>query len=492
MSLTPMHEPFRVGFWCAYGSTLLPHDGIGVFTYELIEALLANHPDVEVCVAVRAGDVPLLGEFAARHPHRLKIVGNDHPDALRAKAVAQRDRTFAARYSRATARPTRWFTRLRNWGRGLRQRPLTPGLVATVAVAWPVLVLAKLMGLLFWPFRKRHRAWVARAEAPVTLPFDAFTPTDFELKQMQPQALAHAAGCAIWVYPYLGVLQEIRSHPSVLFIHDLVFSRFPEYFGRANVDALEFVLRHRCDEATLFACMSEFIRTNDLIGMLKISPQRIRMIRPGVPRDCWPSGAPVPEESRRIPTRYFLFPGGIRGYKNHTGLVAGLAELQRVGIVADLVFTTATRASAPAELKELIRTSGLQGRVHFVGTVSRDELKTLYRQAVATVVPSLYEQGSFPIYESVLLGCPVACSDIPSLREQSAGFGDAMLYFDPRDPVAIAGAMQKLWNERDDHATRQLDAAHRVWPKSWDDIAAGWLAVFREAVVLHRGGEPSG
>jgi len=60
--------PFRIGFWCAYRETLLPQTGIGVFAFELIDAILRNHPEVEVCVAYRAGDEPLLAEFAAKHP----------------------------------------------------------------------------------------------------------------------------------------------------------------------------------------------------------------------------------------------------------------------------------------------------------------------------------------------------------------------------------------------------------------------------------------
>ena len=163
-----------------------------------------------------------------------------------------------------------------------------------------------------------------------------------------------------------------------------------------------------------------------------------------------------------------------------------MVELERNGIAADLAITGETRATAPAAFKEKIVALGLQGRVHFLGTVSRGELKTLYRQAVATVVPSLYEQGSFPIYEAVLLGCPAACSDILTLREQCDGFSDAMPHFDPHDPVAVADALKTLWTRREEYAARQLEAAHRVWPRNWDGIAAGWLAVFREAVKLHR------
>ena len=184
---------FRIGFWCAYGETLLPQTGIGVFAYELIDALLQNHPEVEVCVAFRAGDGPLLAEFAGKHPGRIRLLGHEHPDALRAKARAERDREFPARYARATRRPRSWFARLRS----LRNRPRTPGLIALVLLALPLLIAVKLLGWMLILLRLRHRAWLGRAEAPVILPFDLHATTEFELTAMQPGPLADAAGCDV-------------------------------------------------------------------------------------------------------------------------------------------------------------------------------------------------------------------------------------------------------------------------------------------------------
>ena len=71
------------------------------------------------------------------------------------------------------------------------------------------------------------------------------------------------------------------------------------------------------------------------------------------------------------------------------------------------------------------------------GRVSQDELVELYRRASALVFPSLYEGFGQPVLEALACACPVACSDLPPLREVA---GDSAVYFDPLDPESIASA----------------------------------------------------
>jgi glycosyltransferase involved in cell wall biosynthesis len=150
----------------------------------------------------------------------------------------------------------------------------------------------------------------------------------------------------------------------------------------------------------------------------------------------------------------------------------------------DLVFTGIS--AVPQPLERLIRAYGLKEHVHILGRVDRSMLGGLYLGAIATIVPSLYEQGSFPIYEALHWKCPVACSDIPSLREQCAAMGDAMLYFNPRDPEAIARIILQIRENRKTIAARQFAASRILWQRTWKDVAQEWLAVFRDAASKGR------
>lgn len=68
------------------------------------------------------------------------------------------------------------------------------------------------------------------------------------------------------------------------------------------------------------------------------------------------------------------------------------------------------------------------GLVRRLGYMPAHELPALYSGANIFFMPSLYEGFGMPIFEARKCGCPVACSDIPSMRE--AG-GVSALYFQP-------------------------------------------------------------
>jgi len=67
-----------------------------------------------------------------------------------------------------------------------------------------------------------------------------------------------------------------------------------------------------------------------------------------------------------------------------------------------------------------------------------EELKNLYSNAVATVVPSLMEGFGLPVLEAMANTSLVLASNIPSLREVA---GDGALYF---DPLAVADISAKI------------------------------------------------
>jgi glycosyltransferase involved in cell wall biosynthesis len=86
----------------------------------------------------------------------------------------------------------------------------------------------------------------------------------------------------------------------------------------------------------------------------------------------------------------------------------------------------------------------LSNAVRFPGFVTPLELRSLYTLATALVFPSLFEGWGLPVSEAMSVGLPVACSDIPSLRDVA---GDAALTFDPRSPERIADRVMQLWED---------------------------------------------
>jgi glycosyltransferase involved in cell wall biosynthesis len=233
--------------------------------------------------------------------------------------------------------------------------------------------------------------------------------------------------------------------------------------------------------------MSDFIRDHDLKGILGLPDEKIRVIRPAPPNDLAYQGSELANRLKlKLARPYVFYPSDFRPHKNHQVLMETLHWLRlHVGEDGiDLVFTG--MSSVPDNLKRLVQAYGLTNRVHILGCVDRSILAALYQGAIATIVPSLYEQGSFPIYEALHWKCPVACSDIPSLREQCAAMRDAMLYFDPQDPEAVARIILHIRENREAIADRQYAASRVLWQRTWQDVARDWLTVCREAVEIAR------
>lgn len=85
--------------------------------------------------------------------------------------------------------------------------------------------------------------------------------------------------------------------------------------------------------------------------------------------------------------------------------------------------------------------------VEWLGRVSDEELRRLYRTAAGLVYPSLFEGYGIPPVEALACGCPVAVSDIPVLRETCDPLqkqGEKVLYFNPLDEQDIRNKIKEL------------------------------------------------
>jgi glycosyltransferase involved in cell wall biosynthesis len=91
--------------------------------------------------------------------------------------------------------------------------------------------------------------------------------------------------------------------------------------------------------------------------------------------------------------------------KGFTYLLSALQLLDKQGFEADLVVFGANESDLPMQFERI--------NVHFIGYIyDTDTLVTLYNLADVMVVPSLTENLSCAIMESLSCGTPVCCFDI--------------------------------------------------------------------------------
>ena len=242
-----------------------------------------------------------------------------------------------------------------------------------------------------------------------------------------------------------------RSLPGVVTIHDLAFEEHAEDFSRKTGAKYRWFVPRAVRSADRVICVSRFT-AGDVCARYGVAEERVRVVEnaPALPI----GDAPVPGGEP-----YVLAVGDLRPKKNLDRLVR------------------AWRAAGPGRRLVIAGLgSGPWPDVETPGYLPDAELDALLRGADALVHPSLYEGFGLVVAEAMARGVPVACSATTALGEVA---GDAAETFDPLDEDAIAGALLRALDRRDELGRLGLERAAR-W--SWDRSARETAAVYAEVV----------
>lgn len=164
----------------------------------------------------------------------------------------------------------------------------------------------------------------------------------------------------------------------------------------------------------------------------------------------------------KIPSPFILYPAQLWPHKNHVNLVLALQILrERYRLPLHLVLVGSDKGNGN-HVMQVAAQYGVQGAVHLVGFVSRQDLVALYRGAVALTYMSWCGPENLPPLEAFALGCPVVASDIPGASEQ---LGKAAVLVKPGDPESIASGIKDVWQNQ---TTRErLVAAGHERARAW-------------------------
>ena len=171
------------------------------------------------------------------------------------------------------------------------------------------------------------------------------------------------------------------------------------------------------------------------------------------PQAATPNGATLEisnDQGERFVLRqpYWLYVGGGDFRKNVQGLVRAfarvLAELPHAPERPALVIACNLHAEQRKEIAALAASLQVEPGVDIIitGFVSDAVLATCYRNAFATVFPSLYEGLGLPVLESYHFGVPALASNVSSLTEVTP----VSCQFDPSSEASIAQAMMRMHN----------------------------------------------
>ena len=242
-------------------------------------------------------------------------------------------------------------------------------------------------------------------------------------------------------------LPESKYARSICTMHDVQELHFPEYFSPEDrADRAVAYLKY-IKNADKIIVSYQHIK-EDIIRYFNVNAERIAVCLLDMGNlwiDKFSPADIVSLAHLLIPGKFILYPANTWAHKNHLKLLETLALVKAQGVTDLKVLCTGHKTPYfDSVLKPFIEKEGLADQIIFTGVVNEKELYSAYKTCVGVVVPTLYEAGSFPVMESILMDVPVICSNVTSLPET---IGNDVFVFDPANATEISQMLIRLWND---------------------------------------------
>lgn len=267
---------------------------------------------------------------------------------------------------------------------------------------------------------------------------------------------------------------------SIYHPHDLQHRHLPQYFSISKRFLREVLYRTFCARAELVVVASSWIKA-DVVRAYGLLNDKVQVV-PFAPiiaayQEPTPTDLSDVREKFSLPELFVFYPAQTWPHKNHLQLLNAIAVMRdRYGVIVPVVFSGSIFKPFFLEIERRVHALRLTAQTHFLGFVTPMELQCMYRLAKCVVIPTMYEAGSFPVWEAFLSGVPVACSNVTSLPAQAA---DAALIFNPERPEEIAETINRLWTDTSLCQTLIERGYQNVSRYSWERTARIFRAQYR-------------
>jgi len=290
-------------------------------------------------------------------------------------------------------------------------------------------------------------------------------------------------------FPHWNVPIGLRT-PFVVTIHDLILLEEPRsarattrnsLFYAIKYFAFKKVLEHAINKSVKIITPSNATKQSILKYFPSVDQKKISVIYEGVTalpsRTSRPSG---PSGSSR-PFSFLLYIGNCYPHKNLETLLSAFTILHEQ--IPDLHLVIAGRNDVFfKKLKERSFAiaqddTNVTSFIHFEENPTDERLAELYGQAELYVFPSRVEGFGLPPLEAMSQSTPVACSDIPSLREI---LGNAAVYFPKDNPDEIAKVISEVINnpiKKTELINRGLE---QIKHYSWEKMAKEIVNIYQD------------
>lgn len=233
----------------------------------------------------------------------------------------------------------------------------------------------------------------------------------------------------------------------IVTIHDLIFLRHPEFYPAIDRMIYKKKFKSACIHADTIIAVSEQTK-EDIISFFDIDPAKIKVVYQGLHpiylQDVKSERMVYLLRQYHLMQPYFLYVGSIEERKNAERLVRSF-KLVLDQVDDDLLLLIVGKSTDYQEkVEQTVKELNLEQNVRILNKVPFNDLPFLYKGALASVYPSLFEGFGIPVLESLMMKTPVVAGKGSSLQE--AG-GPHALYADPENTEELAQQMLRMASE---------------------------------------------
>jgi glycosyltransferase involved in cell wall biosynthesis len=273
--------------------------------------------------------------------------------------------------------------------------------------------------------------------------------------------------------------------PTVPTIHDIGYLQYQDQFTKKDLYQLINWTKESLKKAAHIITVSKFSQ-NEIIDTYNLNPQKISIAYNGVekpPKINSKNQQKILSDYSIETNNYFLYLGTLKPNKNISFLIKSFSLFLK-----KLQDSNTSKPDFPKlviagkkgwlfnEIFATVQQEKIKDYVIFTDFVNENQKWTLYQNAIATVLPSIYEGFGIPAIESMKVGTPVIVSNIPPFKEV---VGDCGLIIDPTNTNDLC---QKMINISDLKTRQKFSKLGKTQADkfTWNSTAKSVLKVFEK------------
>jgi glycosyltransferase involved in cell wall biosynthesis len=263
--------------------------------------------------------------------------------------------------------------------------------------------------------------------------------------------------------------------PYVVTVHDLIQFRFG-YSSKVKQAVGKMVLENAVRNAKAVICVSNFVK-NELLNFCKVNENKVFVVHNPVPKIS--NRDNESEENYTKPFEiYVLCVGNRKPHKNFGVVLRSLEILKDKYPELGLVIV-GKKFEKYDYLDKIVETSQIRERVLLLENIPHSYLSFLYRNAILTVSPSLYEGFGFVPFESLQFGTLPLVSNIPVSKELFFD-ADEDVFFDPHSPSELASKIELFINNSALREQKKRLLSKYLDYYSFDKFISGIVEVYKK------------